>query len=280
MEILDFLYRIGSRGAETGWRAGAVLCGTALLWGCAGSQRPVAVQPVSVPAEPVAHEPSAARDPSGPAVGEGVIHVVQPGQTLWRIARVYGVTPGQLARVNELGDPTRLDVGLRLLIPGVSSVREVPPYPAPLPDLPSEPSVATEFKAAVATQWEWPLPEGRILSYFGVPRGSHDHGGIDIRGARGEEVRASRPGRVVYSGAGMRGYGKVVIVDHGDGFRSLYAHNSKLLVRVNDRVRRGQSVALVGSTGNASGNHCHFEIRRNDKPVDPLLYLLPPFEAR
>jgi murein DD-endopeptidase MepM/ murein hydrolase activator NlpD len=78
----------------------------------------------------------------------------------------------------------------------------------------------------------------------------------------------------------MRGYGKVVILDHGDGFRSLYAHNSKLLVRVNDQVRGGQSVALVGSTGNASGNHCHFEIRRNDKPVDPLLYLLPPFEAR
>ena len=86
---------------------------------------------------------------------------------------------------------------------------------------------------------------------------------------------AAKSGRVVYSGAGMRGYGKTIILDHGQGYRSLYAHNSALLVRVGQRVDTGQSIARLGRTGNATTDHCHFEIRRNDVPVDPLLYVSP-----
>jgi murein DD-endopeptidase MepM/ murein hydrolase activator NlpD len=119
-----------------------------------------------------------------------------------------------------------------------------------------------------------------ILSYFGAPRRGHSHTGIDLGGARGDDVLAARAGRVVYSGAGMRGYGKTVIVDHGDGLVSLYAHNSELLVRTGDRVKQGDPIARVGRTGNATAEHCHFEIRRDDVPVDPLLYLYPPLEAR
>jgi murein DD-endopeptidase MepM/ murein hydrolase activator NlpD len=78
----------------------------------------------------------------------------------------------------------------------------------------------------------------------------------------------------------MRGYGKTVILDHGDGLRSLYAHNAKLLVRVGQSVERGQPVALLGRTGNATADHCHFEIRRGDRRLDPLLFLLPSLEAQ
>jgi murein DD-endopeptidase MepM/ murein hydrolase activator NlpD len=190
------------------------------------------------------------------------------------------MTPEALARANGIDDPTRLEVGQALYVPGATTVHEVPPYPAPATgDSPQRPLV-DQRGVAVEGDWIWPLPKGRIISYFGAPRGDHDHKGIDIRGKRGEKVFAARRGRVAYSGSGMRGYGQVVIVDHGDGYRSLYAHNSKLLVRVNQRVDRGQPIALVGRSGNASGDHCHFEIRRNDRPVDPLLYLLPPLEAR
>jgi murein DD-endopeptidase MepM/ murein hydrolase activator NlpD len=83
---------------------------------------------------------------------------------------------------------------------------------------------------------------------------------------------ASAAGRVTYSGT-MRGYGKVVILDHGNGLETLYAHNKKLLVNVGKRVSRGQKIATVGRTGNASTEHVHFEVRRNKGAVDPLKYL-------
>ena len=71
----------------------------------------------------------------------------------------------------------------------------------------------------------------------------------------------------------MRGYGNTVILDHGEGFQSLYAHNSRLLVRAGDEVSRGEPIAVVGKSGNATGEHCHFEIRKDRVPVDPLPYL-------
>jgi murein DD-endopeptidase MepM/ murein hydrolase activator NlpD len=71
-----------------------------------------------------------------------------------------------------------------------------------------------------------------------------------------------------------------VVIDHGEERETLYAHNSKLLVRVGELVERGQPIALIGRTGNATVEHCHFELRENGRPVDPLRYLLPPLEAR
>ena len=77
----------------------------------------------------------------------------------------------------------------------------------------------------------------------------------------------------------MRGYGNTVVVDHGDGLTTLYAHNSELLVRPGDTVTAGQRIARVGHTGNATTDHCHFEVRRGDAPVDPLRYVIPEIEA-
>ncbi len=86
---------------------------------------------------------------------------------------------------------------------------------------------------------------------------------------------ASKSGRVIYAGAGLRGYGKTIILDHGDGIQSVYAHNSALLVGVGKRVDQGQTIARVGRTGNATTEHCHFEIRVNDRRVDPARWLSP-----
>lgn len=281
MEFPEFLYGPGPRGRL--WTAG-ILSLALLVTGCAGSRRTADAGPVSVPASPVTSERASeqASETKQPGTGgkQGVHHVVQPGQTLWRIAVVYGLTPEELARSNGIEDPTQVPAGRSLFIPGARSVLEVPPYPTPLgPGAESSPADVAGVTVA-AGDWAWPVPSGEIISYFGAPRRRHRHGGVDIKGRQGAKIVASRGGTVEYSGSGMRGYGKTVIIDHGDSYSSLYAHNSKLLVKKGQRVRRGETIALVGRTGNASGPHCHFEIRRNDRTVDPLLYLIPPIEGR
>jgi murein DD-endopeptidase MepM/ murein hydrolase activator NlpD len=210
------------------------------------------------------------------AAGEvrGIHHLVQHGQTLWRIARTYGVGVDELAAANSIADPTELTVGTSLFVPGAKSTLEVPVY------FTTSTSVAKPDATMLRGEWTWPVSGGRIISYYGAPRKTHRHKGVDIQGIHGARVVAASPGRVVYSGESMRGYGKTVIVDHGGGYRSLYAHNSKLLVREGQRVKRGQLIARVGQSGNASADHCHFEIRKNDVAIDPLRYVVPSIEAR
>jgi murein DD-endopeptidase MepM/ murein hydrolase activator NlpD len=247
----------------------AVVLLAAVASACAPSHRPVQ-EPISIPARPLAEAGEERRGELAAPEEAGVYHIVLPGQTLWRIARTYGFEPEELAEANGIDDPARLRSGQTLFVPGATAVLEVPPY---------QEAVGTTA-APAATDWSWPVQAGEVLSYFGAPRGKRRHAGVDIGGRHGQTVVASRAGRVVASRSDMRGYGKTVILDHGDGFRSLYAHNSKLLVRPGQRVERGQPIARVGRTGNASTEHCHFEIRHNARPVDPLLFLRPPLEAR
>jgi len=193
--------------------------------------------------------------------------VVEAGQTLWRIARAYGVPLDELARINELADPASLEIGRELLIPGASVPLNVPPYPAPLAGTLPPPGVGLEEPL------DWPIADGRVLSGYGAPRGGRSHSGIDIGGAPGQPVLAAGAGLIVYSGSTMRGYGQTIVIDHGGDLRSLYAHNSTLVAREGESVKRGQVIARIGRSGNASAEHCHFEIRRNDVAVDPLPYL-------
>lgn len=220
--------------------------------GCAGRKAQVAQTPAARAA--------------APRTG-GVTHRVEAGQTLWRIAKVYGVDLDVLVRANAIADPAALDVGTPLFVPGATELREVPPYPEPLPGQTKAPA------ASEGRDFVWPLEPHRILSPFGARRSGHRHSGLDIAGRPGEAIAAARDGRVVYTGSTMRGYGKTVVLDHGEGWTTLYAHGSALLVKEGEWVRRGQRIARVGRTGNATTEHCHFELRRNDVPVDPLHYL-------
>ena len=124
--------------------------------------------------------------------------------------------------------------------------------------------------------FRWPV-SGRITSYFGGRKspggiGSTNHKGLDIAAPKGTPVYASDGGTVTYSGW-MSGYGYTVRIDHGNGYVTFYAHNSRLLVSVGQHVHKGQQIAKVGSTGNSTGNHCHFEIRYNGVAKNPLNYL-------
>ncbi|MBN9133015.1 MAG: peptidoglycan DD-metalloendopeptidase family protein [Nitrosospira multiformis] len=115
-------------------------------------------------------------------------------------------------------------------------------------------------------EWVWPS-KGRVSDLF-----SESTKGIDIVGMRGQAVTASAGGKVVYSGEGLRGYGKLIIIKHNETYLSAYAHNSKLLVKEGETVIKGQKIAEMGST-DAGLVKLHFEIRKNGKPVDPLKYL-------
>lgn len=128
------------------------------------------------------------------------------------------------------------------------------------------PPVAEELNDGDRVDWIWPT-RGKILGVF-----SESSKGIDISGTAGQAVTASANGKVVYSGAGLRGYGKLIIIKHNNTYLSAYAHNSKILVKEGQTVVKGEKIAEMGNS-DASLVKLHFEIRKNGKPVDPLKHL-------
>lgn len=146
---------------------------------------------------------------------------------------------------------------------------------APPPAGPSPEALAAHLSGMI-----WPLPvraPGEITSPYGF-RGRRHHDGLDIDGRTGDPVFAARDGRVVSSGW-RRGYGLTVVLDHGGGITTLYGHNSHLLVPAGSQVQRGQQIARVGATGDARGDHLHFEVAWAGVALDPLP-LLPRVAAR
>lgn len=141
--------------------------------------------------------------------------------------------------------------------------RPTPAAPTPAPS----PPPATR-RADGRPVFRWPV-EGTLTRGF-VNTSDAKHLGLDIAAPNGTSVRAAADGMVVYSGDEIPGYGRMVILDHGNGWATCYAHNSANLVRAKDRVRVGDLIARVGETGRATGPHLHFEVRRNQIAVDPL----------
>ena len=141
-----------------------------------------------------------------------------------------------------------------------------------------EPEAAPAKVAAVSSsdpdegRFRWPV-RGRIISDFGVKPGGTRNDGINLAVPEGTEVKAADDGVVIYSGNELKGYGNLVLVRHSDGWVSAYAHNSKLSVSRGDNVRRGDTVGLAGTTGSVSQPQVHFELRKGNKPIDPLRYL-------
>lgn len=137
------------------------------------------------------------------------------------------------------------------------------PTAAPMPPV----SPTSDADSEGQNDWRWPA-EGNLLGTFGEGGGK----GINIAGVRSSPVMASAPGKVVYSGAGLRGYGKMLIVKHSDEFLTAYAHNQILLAKEGDWVRGGQKIAEMGDT-DSDRVMLHFEVRQFGKPLDPLKYL-------
>ncbi|QCI68742.1 peptidoglycan DD-metalloendopeptidase family protein [Phreatobacter stygius] len=146
------------------------------------------------------------------------------------------------------------------------------PAPAPAAEAPATPPARTEQAAAPAAsadpQFRWPV-RGRVISNFRP--GSSD--GIKLSVPEGTPIKAAEDGVVAYAGSELRGYGNLVLVRHSNGFVTAYAHNSDIKVRRGEQVRRGQTIASAGQTGNVNSPQLHFEIRRGATPVDPMTFL-------
>lgn len=173
-------------------------------------------------------------------------HVLEAGETLYRVSKIYDTTVEELIEINGISDYTDIPTGTRLRVPGVT----------------------------MPSSLIWPLP-GNVSSGYGKRRGRF-HWGIDIPAPGGTSIRAPADGLVTVSSNSMKGfsgYGRIVIIEHGNGISTLYAHNKSNEARAGSCIRAGEVLGRVGATGNASGNHLHFEIRKNGTPVNPLDYL-------
>jgi lipoprotein NlpD len=148
--------------------------------------------------------------------------------------------------------------------PAPVAPRPVTPTPTPAPAPVAPPPSPVAITGAPA--WQWPT-QGELVGRFVT--GDQTRQGVDIAGKSGQDVRAAADGVVVYSGAGLVGYGELIIVKHSEEWLSAYAHNQQRLVGEGTRVSAGQVIAKLGRTG-APRDMLHFEIRRNGKPVDPL----------
>lgn len=236
------------------------------LSGCADTRYPAPVRDSGKKAR-VATKPAPVPVPPGH-------YRVEAGDTLFKIAFENGLDFDTLAAWNGLPDPNQIRVGalLRLSPPKQAASTKPPPMPARAESRPpaaeaARPVQPPPLDGGPPDSWAWPA-WGDLLACYGDGLSK----GIDIAGSPGQPVRAAAAGRVAYVGAGLRGYGKLIIIRHGKTLLSAYAHNARTLVKEGQDVARGQIISEMGDT-DADRVKLHFEIREYGKPVDPLNYL-------
>lgn len=204
-------------------------------------------------------------------------HTVRKGDTLYSIAWRYGRDYRELAKNNGIRWPYTIYLGQRINLSKPVATKKWTPTASSSNSkttsklqkkvvVQAKPAPQTTSKIA-PTIWHWPV-KGPIVGRFN----GTSNKGIDIKGKAGQTVRAAADGVVVYAGSGLIGYGNLIIIKHSQVYLSAYAHNKKLLVAEKNKVKAGQKIAEIGSSG-TSENKLHFEIRKNGKPVNPLWYL-------
>ena len=240
-------------------------------------------------------------------------HTVRRGDTVYGISRAYGVEMSELVRLNGVEPPYTISPGVRLVVPAAvkgkagpqspgklappaktapravqraavpapaakalqaSTVKSVPARtakavpaakPARLAKIPQPPPRA-------GSKFLWPA-KGKLLATYGPKKGGLHNDGINIAAPRGAPVRAAENGVVVYSGNELRGFGNLILIKHANGWVTAYAHTQDIRVGRGQQVKRGQTIAKVGSSGNVSRPQLHFEIRKGSRAVDPKRFL-------
>ncbi|MEK9951248.1 MAG: peptidoglycan DD-metalloendopeptidase family protein [Curvibacter sp.] len=277
--------------------AALLLAGTMLLAACGTGPGTAPVEDRRTPAARPVLDPNttAVRQPPGfENAGKPGYYTVKPGETLIRIGLETGQNWKDIAAWNNLEQPNQISVGqvLRVIPPtapqaaaestgvvtrpiGSGSIASTQVQPGQASTAarsgPAAAAPATESAAAGESglSWVWPVP-GPVIAGFDEVKNK----GLDLGGTAGEPVLAAADGRVVYVGAGLRGYGNLIILKHNNVYLTAYAHNKTLLVKEDQAVRKGQKIAEMGNS-DADRVKLHFEVRRQGKPVDPLKYLPP-----
>lgn len=206
---------------------------------------------------------------------DGIIYKVNNSETLWDIAVAYKKDVDDLITVNSLKDPNKLKLNQEIIIPDadkllvVNDNNLIAKTETNQNQLSRGGSISSVIKAS-STKVAWPL-RGSITSPFGK-RSRDNHPGIDIAAPTGTNIKAASNGKVIFAGW-QDGYGKLLIIQASSGLQTYYAHTSEILVKVGQTVSSGQVVAKVGMTGETTGPHLHFEVRKNGNPVNPMNYL-------
>ena len=205
-------------------------------------------------------------------------YTVRRGDTLYSISQKANVSVSVLARQNSIESPYRISVGQQLKLPqryqiatkrrlktarSTKKTKERRNYKTP--ELKAPPRTSSRFM--------WPV-QGKVISKFGKKKGGLYNDGLNIAAAAGSPVRAAENGVVAYGGQELAGFGNLILIKHSGGYVTAYAHNSVILVKRGQKVRRGQIIAKVGSTGAVARPQLHFEIRKGRRSVNPLRHLV------
>lgn len=286
------------------WCAGITLAVVLVIAGCAAPRGPAPVEdrgtmmraPNAAPGGPLITTDASGKPlPGIENYGKPGYYAVRPGDTIRRIGNETGQSWQNIVRWNNLENPDLIEVGQVLrVVPPVGPATSVATAPAPSSEgvvtrpvtppsavVPAAPASAAVGKPPVTASpsapaassgdedlgWIWPA-HGTLLAGFDDAKNK----GFDIGGKAGDAVLAAADGRVVYAGAGLRGYGNLIILKHNNTYLTAYAHNQTLLVKEDQSVQKGQKIAEMGNS-DADRVKLHFEIRRQGKPVDPARYL-------
>jgi LysM repeat protein len=223
--------------------------------------------------------------PSGKSASSGnsVVHMVRRGDTLNKISRLYRKPVADIAKANNIQLTALLKVGDRLVIPSVSVNNKPPGFPAKIPDNSAsrvDPTGKTEEAKDVAKTrgagavptFRWPA-RGRVIVGFGASLNGVRNDGINLALPEGTAVKAAEEGVVTYANNELKGQGNLVLIQHSDGYVTVYAHAKELLVKRGDQIKRGQVIAHSGRTGNVNAPQLHFEVRKGATPLDPIRFL-------
>ncbi|MDD5504536.1 MAG: LysM peptidoglycan-binding domain-containing M23 family metallopeptidase [Candidatus Omnitrophica bacterium] len=188
----------------------------------------------------------------------GIYHTAARNETLWSIAKAYDVDINCIVDANGINNPSLIRQGQDIFIPGAKKHITASPVVSP--------------GRVSKTGYVWPV-YGGVISYFGSIANHVKNKGIDIAADHNSPVVASRAGRVVFSDDKVKGMGKTLIIDHGDGYSTLYAYNTENLVCSGENVRQSQVIARSGCSARSRRPSLHFQVRKGHEPVNPYYYL-------
>jgi len=183
----------------------------------------------------------------------GIYHRVEAGQTLWRISKIYNVDTDDILRINRIPADATIEIGQLILIPSRTSIQNIP-------------------AKSSTDDFIWPL-KGRVIANFGSSYRNLINKGINIQAMPGTDIYATRSGRVVFYAENFGNFGKTIIIDHGDGLRSVYSRISETFVHSGENVQRGALIGRAGTSIRDKNIYLHFEIRKGALAQNPLFYL-------